>query len=104
MEIKDLKCELAQEKKEKVKFLKKDLKKSFNNNYRKEASTQTNSFDCEFCANVLTSDTDLESHMITMHKETSESHSQTPDFKETAKFVQYSCFYCGKSVNSKGFL
>jgi hypothetical protein len=100
MEIKELKCELAQEQKEKIKYLKKDLKKNSRNDNRKEASTQTKCFDCEFRAQAFTSDRDLESHMITMHRETSESYSQTPDLKE--KFVQCSCVYCGKSFNSKG--
>ena len=80
MEIKEVKCEQAQEQKEKIKYLKKDLKKKSRNDNRKEASTQNKGFDYEFRAQAFTSDRDLENHMITMHKETSESYSQTPDF------------------------
>lgn len=111
MECKELKVELAQEKKEKGKLLKKDIKKkSTNNNNRNEASTQTQILECEICKETFTSETELKYHMTTKHKETSESFSQTSEnnltgrgsqSEVTDKFLQYPCFYCGAIIYSE---
>ena len=110
-EITELKVKVNQEKKEKVKLIKKEQKKD-QENLRKDASCQTDNFECGICSIILQSKISLSDHMKNNHKESVEASSQTAvkfgvKCQQTDKislniesFEKYPCFYCGRMIVS----
>ena len=109
-ECKELKVELAQEKKESTKLLKKESKKNSNKNASNETSSQTDIYKCELCRKSCNSEVEIDHHMKLIHKESVDCFSQTSEVKLTEKssqsginmkFDQYPCFYCEEVLFSQ---
>ena len=81
-EISELKCKVNQEKKEKIKLQKKEVKNLINNNSFKknEVNSQTESFQCNICVLNFTAQEHLNAHIGTCHKRTTPACTQTDDF------------------------
>ena len=71
--------------------------------------TQTETFECEICSGIFSTEANFKDHKEIFHKETSESFSQTSTVSFTSKFQQTddanenfaNCFYCGKLIDSE---
>ena len=114
-EISELKCKVNQEKKEKNKLQKKEVKNLINNNSFKknEVNSQTESFQCNICVLNFTAQEHLNAHIGTCHKRTTPACTQTTSLPlvancqqtdEHESFTTYKCFYCDIQIDSEVFL
>ena len=76
----------------------------------KECASQTDVFECDICSVNFIMETSLKEHIISKHKSTSESETQTSMISkisahqrivEQNEYAKYQCFYCEKEIGSK---